>query len=318
MILSQLVERAIGQAPVAVMAYAALERALEPAAVDELFRQHAQTQYTRKLLLSDLVGIMADVVCRSQPSVRQAYIADPPDASLAAVYAKLAGVEPHLARQLVLRTGQRLRAVIDQLRPTRDVWFAGYEVRILDGNILKGSHHRLGVLRGTRASALAGLSITVFDPERGLAVDWFAHENGHAQERALLPQVLETVQPDQVWIGDRNFCTTGFLGGVAERGSRFLIRQHASTVRVEEVKPLREAGRTATGSVWVQWVRLTNVAGRPVVRRVVLRLDEPTEDGDGEIRLLTNLPVRSASARRIAEGYLRRCPPSRGGLLALT
>ena len=64
MILSQLVERAIGQAPVAVMAYAALERALEPAAVDELFRQHAQTQYTRKLLLSDLVGIMAETMCR--------------------------------------------------------------------------------------------------------------------------------------------------------------------------------------------------------------------------------------------------------------
>jgi hypothetical protein len=306
MILSSLVERAIGQAPLAVMAYAALEHALEPTAIDELFQQHAQTQYTRKLLLSDLVSLMADVVCRSQPSVRQAYTANPPDASLTAVYAKLTRVEPHLARQLVLHTAHRLRVVIDQLRPTRDAWFPGHEVRILDGNILKGSHHRLQVLRPTRASALAGVSITVLDPERGLAVDWFGHENGHAQERSLLPEVLETVQPGQVWIGDRNFCTTDFLGGILARQSRFLIRQHASTVRCEEVKPLRLAGRTKTGRVWVQWVRLTNVAGQPRVRRVVVRLDQPTEDGDDEIHLLTNVPVKVASACQIAEGYLRR------------
>lgn len=219
MILSSLVERAIGQAPVAVMAYAALEHALEPALLDALFEEHAREQYTRTLLLSDLVGIMAEVVCRSQPSVRRADLADPPGASLAAVDAKLAGVEPQLARQLVRHTAQRLRAVIDQLRPTRDPWFAGHEVRILDGNILKGSHHRLEVLRDTRASALAGVSITVLDPERGLAVDRFAHENGHAQERSLLPDVPEAVQAGQVWIGDRNSCTTGFPGGIIARGA---------------------------------------------------------------------------------------------------
>ena len=37
MILSQFVERAVGQAPVAVMAYAALERALEATPIDALF-----------------------------------------------------------------------------------------------------------------------------------------------------------------------------------------------------------------------------------------------------------------------------------------
>lgn len=306
MILSPLVERAIGRAPVAVMAYAALEHALDPTLLDELFQQHARTQYARTLLLSDLVEIMAGVVCRSQPSVRQAYIADPPDVSLTAVYAKLAGVEPHLTRQVVRHTAQRFRSVIDQLRPNPAAWFAGHEVRILDGNILKGTHHRLEVLRDTRASALAGLSITVLDPERGLAVDWFAHESGHAQERSLLPDVLETVQPAQVWIGDRNFCTTSFLGGIIERGSRFLIRQHSSTVRPEEVGPLRRAGRTETGEVLVQWVRLTNVANQPVVRRVVLRLATPTEDGDEEIQLLTNVPVELASARQVAERYRQR------------
>jgi hypothetical protein len=306
MVLSEFVERAVGQAPVGVMAYAAVERALDPALVDAAFAEHAREQYTRELLLSELVDLMAAVVCRAQPSVRQAYAADPPGATLTAVYAKLAGIEPHVARQVVRQTADRLREVIDELRPGRDPWFRGYETRVLDGNVLKGSQHRLKVPRGTRASALAGLSVTVLDPDRGLAVDWFPSENGHDQERSLLPAVLDVVRPGEVWVGDRNFCTTAFVGGVIGRHGRFLIRQHESTVRVEELGELRPAGRAATGAVFEQRVRLTNVAGRPVVRRVVLRLDRPTEDGDTEIRLLTNLPVKAASAERVAERYRER------------
>lgn len=306
MMLSEFVERAVGRAPVAVLAYAALERALDPARIDAAFAEHAQTQYTRALLLSELVDLMAAVVCRAQPSVRQAYAADPPGASLSAVYAKLAGIEPHVARAVVRQTAERLREVIDELRPDPEPWFAGHEARVLDGNVLKGSQHRLRVLRGTRASALAGLSVTVLDPERGLAVDWFPSENGHDQERSLLPAILAVVRPGEVWVGDRNFCTTAFVGGIIGRGSRFLLRQHESTVRVEELEGLRPAGRTATGGVFEQRVRLANVAGAPVVRRVVLRLDRPTEDGDTEIRLLTNLPAKAASAKRVAERYRER------------
>ena len=306
MMFSQLVHRIIGQAPVAVMAWAALERALDAQLIDALFEEHAQTQYTRSLLLSELVELMAAVVCRSQPSLRQAYLDDPPDASLSAVYAKVAGVEPTVVRQVVCQTAERLRGVMDRLRPVRPRWFAGHEVRILDGNVLKGSQHRLRVLRGTRASALAGVSISVLDPERGLVVDWLASENGHDQERSLLPAILRTVQPGQVWVGDRNFCTLGFLGGIIERQSRFLIRQHGSTVRVEELDRLRPAGRTDTGVVFEQSVRLTNVAGRPVVRRVVLRLHHPTEDGDTELLLLTNLPDEIAPAEVVAERYRER------------
>ena len=304
--LSALVDRAIGRAPIGVMAYAALDRALDPALVDALFDEHARAQYTRTLLLSDLVGVMAAVVCRAQPSVRQAYAADPPAASLAAVYAKLAGVEPGVARELVRDTGARLKGVIDGLRPAPDPWFPGHTVRILDGNVLKASHHRLAVLRGTRASALAGLSVTVLDPDRGLAVDWFPAENGHAQERSLLPGVVATVEPGQVWVGDRNFCTAGFLGGILARGGGFLVRQHASAVRVEEVTRLAPAGVTATGAVFEQRVRLANVPGSPEVRRVVVRLTTPTEDGDTEIGLLTTVPAEVAPAGRVADRYRQR------------
>ena len=306
MVLSKFIDRAIGQAPVAVMAYAALEYALDRDLINRVFTEQAREQYTRELLLSEMVDLMAAVVCRSQPSVRQAYAAEPPGATLTAVYDKLARIEPHVTREVVRQTAERMRGVIDQLRPNRDRWFTAYETRVLDGNVLKASHHRLKVLRGTRASALAGLSVTVLDPDRMLALDWFPSENGHDQERSLLPAILETVQPGEVWVGDRNFCTTAFLGGIIERGSRFLIRQHESTVRAEELADLRPTGRTSTGTVFEQRVQLTNVAGIPEVRRVVLRLDNPTEDGDTEIRLLTNLPAKAATAKAVAERYRER------------
>jgi hypothetical protein len=147
-----------------------------------------------------------------------------PDASLSAGAAQLAGLEPPIAQRLVRDTADRLGAVLDFLPPSVASWFRGYQVRILDGNVLKNTPHRLKVLRPTRASALAGLSVLVLDPERSLAIDWFPSENGHDQERSRIPKILQTVPPHQVWIGDRNFCTTQFLAGLIERDSCFLIR----------------------------------------------------------------------------------------------
>ena len=41
------------------------------------------------------------------------------------------------------------------------------------------------------------------------------------------------------------------------------------------------------------------------IRRIALQLDTPTEAGDGEIHLLTNLPPK-VSAKRVAETYRLR------------
>ncbi len=62
-------------------------------------------------------------------------------------------------------------------------------------------------------------------------------------------------------------------------------------------------GRTVTGMVYQQRVDLIDDWGnRLSVRRITIKLDEPTEDGDTEIHLFTNLPNR-VTATRIAEAY---------------
>jgi len=59
-----------------------------------------------------------------------------------------------------------------------------------------------------------------------LATEVVLCEDGHAQERALLGQVLPLVEQDDLWIADRNLCTVNFLFGIAARGGGFVIRQH--------------------------------------------------------------------------------------------
>jgi hypothetical protein len=207
---------------------------------------------------------------------------------------------------LVRELAVPLAALVQEVGGQRAPWLPGYRVKILDGNYLARTQHRLRELRGTRAAALPGMSVVVLDPQAGLAVDYFPCGNGHAQERALLPAVAATVQPGEVWIGDRNFCTPAFLAAIAERGGAFLIRQHRSTLTWEAVTAATAQGRTATGRVEEQQVRLTNVPGTPVVRRLRLVLDTPTRDGETEIVVLTNLPPEAATAVHLLDVYRRR------------
>ena len=96
----------------------------------------------------------------------------------------------------------------------------------------------------------------VLDPALGLAIDVVPCADGHAQERSLLGPVLETVAPKDVWVADRNFCTTGFLFGIAGPGGSFVVCRHAATLTWERESDWAEAGRTGTGSLAEQTVWL--------------------------------------------------------------
>jgi hypothetical protein len=54
----------------------------------------------------------------------------------------------------------------------------GYEVRIIDGNHIGATEHRLKVLRWSASGALPGQTLTVLDPQRSLVVDVFPCEDG--------------------------------------------------------------------------------------------------------------------------------------------
>jgi IS4 transposase len=200
-----------------------------------------------------------------------------------------------------------LTPVIDAMGGGRAEWLPGYRVRILDGNHLPGTEHRLKELRTIGAGALPGHGLVVLDPRLMLATDVVLCEDGHAQERSLLDQILALVAAKDLWIADRNFCTTNFLFGIAQRNAFFVIRQHASALHWEFVGKRRACGRIDTGKVYEQAIRATNDAGEILIlRRVTVLLDQATRDGETELHILTNVPVKDARAKVIADLYRRR------------
>jgi hypothetical protein len=309
MILGEIFERFAQESPLTVMAQSVMENALNPAIVDRLFEEVAEVQYTRKLLFSSVVDLMSLVVCRIKPAIHAAYKARKATvgASVKAVYDKLDRLEPAISAALVGTTARRLEPVIDAMGGGRAPLLPGYRVRILDGNHLASTEHRIEELRSLRAGALPGWALVVLDPRLMLATDVILCEDGHAQERSLLGDVLPLVEPDDVWVDDRNFCTTEFLFGIAAREAFFVTRQHASTLRWEFAGKRRRRGRIETGEVFEQTIKAHNPAGEILIlRRITVVLDRPTRDGDREIHLLTNLPAQAARAKTIAELYRAR------------
>jgi IS4 transposase len=306
--LGKVFDRFVEKSPISVMVRGTLERVLGAEHLDAWFARTAQKQYTRTVLFSTVYDILSQVVFRIKPSVRAAYRdhEDQVGASLISVYNKLNGVETRTSAALVRYSAAALRPLITQLDGERSPWVPGYRVKILDGNCIEASERRLKVLREVQAGALPGKSLVVYEPASGLVSDVFPCEDGHAQERALLGQVLETVQAHDLWIQDRNFCTCAFLCGMESRGAGFITRQHEG-LPFEVVTTLRPVGRIETGRVAEQRVQVYDAQGRAhLFRRIQVKLDQATRDGDCVLYLLTNVPLRKASAKRVARLYRKR------------
>jgi hypothetical protein len=179
-------------------------------------------------------------------------------------------------------------------------------VKYLDGNCLEASEHHLKVLRDTSAGPLPGKSLVVFEPQWGIVTDVFPCEDGHAQERSLLNAVADTIQPNDVWVADRNFCVLRFLFQIHRQRAFFIFRQHAKL----NYKPLSELtfiGPSETGNVFEQTIQPTSAEGEVMrLRRIEVRLKTATRDGAMVLSMITNLATEIADARVIAEIYRTR------------
>src|SRR6516165_4621653 len=282
-----------GAAP-AVMVRTALDWMIQRTSIDPILQEVAEGQYDREFLLGHFVEVMADVACGFRKSPRAAFLKRQLQrvASISAFYRKLGRMEPAVPAAIVRETAERARELIVAAGGLLPEPIPGYAARILDGNVLTGTDHRLTVLRSTRAAALPGKSLAIYEPISGLVRDIILEENAHTQERALLDQV--EIEPGQLWIMDRNFCVRTFLFRILRAGSFFLVRRHESTLPFEPIEPLRSVGRCEAGEIFEQpiWVDDPQCEGRRYrLRRIVLRLDQSTRNGEAEIVLITNLPA---------------------------
>lgn len=294
--------------PVAVMAEMALERLLAPEELDGLFVHVAQEQYQRSLLFSSLSKLMSNIVLCREKSINAAYLKMQKElgASLNAVYTKLTRIEPGLSQALVRYSYRQLCEVTNELRSYEQSVLPGYRTRILDGNHLAATEHRLTETRNSTAAPLPGKALVALDPQREAIADLFPIEDGHAQERSALDAVIETIQRNDLWIADRNFCTLKFLYSIVARGGMFVIRHHR-LLKGEVTGALRRIGKTETGEVFENCLKLPEFEGQTLtVRRIEVRLFKATRDGDKTMVILTNLSKDEATAVQVAEIYRKR------------
>jgi len=244
---------------------------------------------------------MNQVVFCGQPSGRAASQAYQHDVgtSLVSVSNQLTGFETHPAAELGRYSAREVAPLSKPMGGERVPWRAGSRVKIVDGNCLEASEHRMKELREATGRALPGTSLGVSEPALGVVTDVFPCENGHAQERALFGAVLDTVEAGDLWIEDRHGCPRALLCESDKRGAFGVPRAHQG-VPFEMVTLLRSYGRPPTGQVAQQRVWVVDAHGhKPLFRRLRIKLNEAPRDGATMIHLLTKGP-RQVSAQQVA------------------
>ncbi len=220
--------------------------------------------------------------------------------SLAALYDKLRRTEPAVLRGLVQGSAQRLMPVAASF--VGEPSLAGWRLRIVDGNHLPASERRLRPRRGHRGAALPGHSLVVYDPDLGLVCDVVACEDAHASERVGVQPLVDGAQRGELWIADRYFCTQ----------ASFIVREHARHPRLSAQGTWSDGVVIDTGHLREQTIEIQSpheAAAQPaaalVWRRIEIALDTPTEAGETQLRLWSNLPA-TVDATTIAALYRKR------------
>jgi len=306
--LSPVFDNFVKESPITVMARGMTERVLNPNQLDLWFNKVADQQYTKELMFSTVFDIMSQVVCGSHPSVHAAYQASKEDisVSITSLYNKLNCIEINTSAELVRYAAQQVEPIIKKLGGTRRSPLPGLRLKLLDGNCIEKSQHRIKELRFISSGPLPGKSLVVYDPVLRLPIDVFPCEDGHAQERSLLKTVLRTIKKADALIADRNFCVIEFTCGISTIGAFFIIREHKNYPYTLIGKE-KYIGKIETGKVYEQLISVVDDAGREhTFRRIRVSLKKETRDGDTDIFLITNLSKAKANAKKIARLYRGR------------
>ena len=223
--LSPVFEQFANKSPISVMARGMMERVLNPSQLDQWFNETAEQQYTKELMFSTVFDLMSQVVCGSRHSVHAAYQASTEDigVSITSVYNKLNGIETNTSAELVRFAAKQVEPIVIKLGGTTRSPLPGLRIKLLDGNCIEKSQHRIKGLRSISAGPLPGKSSTHREPaDRVRTGD--QHALGH--RRALRPLLADRRR--QPHLSDR------YRGrSVRDDGARPLQREDA----LEEQRP---------------------------------------------------------------------------------
>ena len=294
-----LYQRFVDKAPAAVLVHGLIRSCLAPEFLDAVAAPHLpRSPNPRQLDFSHLVEVLLPVVFESAKSVRHSYRQAAhlhAVATLKCVYERLGATPPAAAAALVRAVAQRVAPLFDPPAGTA-------RLLTLDGNHLAATQSRLAGLAGLPA-ALPGQAAVLRDQATGVFLRALLHEDAHANERPLHPQLLDWFGPGDVVIADSSFCTEDFLAGLRRRGAWSVVRRHGG-VGLAPLGERLDCGRVAAGRLYETAVRY---AGTPLELRLVeVELDKPTRDGHPVVGVLTDVPAEAMPAAAVAATYLGR------------
>ena len=165
MFTNKLFNRFCEKFPIPVATRALIERVLSPEKLNEWFDQQPGRHQTRELLFSTLYDLMGLVVFKLFPSIHSAYQSQSASipCSVTSVYNKLNNLNSLITSALVHDTAVEFTDIVDGLGSRRTPLLSGYRVKMLDGNCIAKTEHRLEVLRYTTAGPLPGKSLVIYD-----------------------------------------------------------------------------------------------------------------------------------------------------------
>ena len=305
--LSSLLERFSNAAPIAVMARASLTRLFSDDLLDQIFEDYATRQYTKQLAFSSAFWLMVDVVTKAKPSLNAAFQNEKESfaVSVQSVYNKINHTELPILENLVAITAGNIEEVMKCWNNPQPELIRGFSCRIIDGNVLAGTNHRIMELRETRAAALPGRSTCFYNCQTRLIDDIVLDKNGHAQDRSQIDSILIRVRKGEAIIGDAGYCTQKMMAGIQSRRAYFILRKPSNTA-ITRVGKEQKVGTSDTGHIYEQRCVLNCKDGTVLqLRLITIKRFKPTSAGKMVVELLTNLPAR-VKAVNIAKAYRKR------------
>jgi hypothetical protein len=305
------IERFSKQAPAAMLFRGLFARVFSKERMDQIFRDHKERQLESPVLFSSLIQLLTPVVCGGKPSVHASYQEreEQLGVSKQAVYDKLQGIEPAVSSALIEMPAAELARVLVKAKATKPDPVPGYHTFVIDGKRLDGTEHRLEETRWMNSSPLPGTVLAMLDTRLEMFVAVVCDPDAYACERKVVLPLLDQLEEGALYLADRNFCDGPLIDRFLRADAFFILRHHKRSPRWRKVpgSRRRKVGKDGRGGtvyeqeieVWLpdnSWYRL---------RRITIKLVDPTRDGDTELHLLTNLPA-SVSAIVVADAYGER------------
>lgn len=305
------IERFSDGAPAAMLFRGLFARIFADERLDQIFRDHKERQIESDILFSSLIHLLTPVISGGKPSVHASFQAreEQLGVSKQAVYDKLQGVEPRVSAALVSVPAAELVQVITKAKATKTDPVPGYHTFVIDGKRLDGTEHRLKETRFIKSAPLPGTVLALLDTRVQMFVDVACDPDAYACERKVVLPILNRLEPGALYLADRNFCDGPLIDRFLCANAYFVLRHHGRSPRWRKIKGkrLNKVGQDSNGgSVYEQEIEVLLPDGRwQSLRRITVKLSQPTRDGDMELHLLTNLPA-SVSAVVVADAYSQR------------